>query len=408
MPSWASPSSGPAGKFAKLNTAIGEARLASRVRNMLGVKEDPNVKVGINGFGVMGRLVCKACQEIEGIDVVAINDPYVDVEYMAYQLQHPGLATGAWAAGPYQGEIVAENEQLMLDGRPVTVMSEPEPDKIEWVSTGAKYVVDCTGAFNTMRKASGHFKGGAQKVIVAGACGEAPQYVMGANHKTYKNETLVSAGTPANHCLALLVKAIDEAAAASSSDGGGGIEHCCATILHASRKLELEKVDAGPSGKGSADWRSGRGEGIDVIPTVSEAAEMLPRLLPTLAGKVSGMCFRVPAGCESARVSCVDLTVSLNEPGMELGKLRNALRDAASSHALRGKLGYRDDDVSAADFVGDSRSCIVDGAASLQSSPTLLKLVAWYQVEWPYARRLVELLLHMQAVDHGVVADGLL
>ena len=205
MPSWASPSSGPAGKFSKLNTAIGEARLASRVRNMLGVKEDPNVKVGINGFGVMGRLVCKACQEIEGIDVVAINDPYVDVEYMAYQLQHPGLATGA-CGGPYQGEIVAENEQLMLDGRPVTVMSEPEPDKIEWVSTGAKYVVDCTGAFNTMRKASGHFKGGAQKVIVAGACGEAPQYVMGANHKTYKNETLVSAGTPANHCLALLVK----------------------------------------------------------------------------------------------------------------------------------------------------------------------------------------------------------
>lgn len=375
-----------------INSAIGQARLAVRVRSMLGVVEDPNVKVGINGFGRVGRLICKIIQETEGIDVVAINDPHIDAEYMAYMLVHGNSNV----AGPYRGDVLAEDGQLLLDGRPVSVFAEREPSATNWASAGAKYIIECSGQHDNLRKASGHLKSGATRVLVAAPCTGAPTFVMGANHKRYANEPVLTAGSAATHCLALLAKVVHEAC--------GGIETAMATVVHASTLPELEQVQAGPSGAQAADWRSGRGEGLDIIPAASEAAASVGTLLPELQGKVHGSSYRVPAPGSG---SVVDLTVRLSAP-CELAELRKALREAAASPALRGKLGYRDDAVDGADFSADGRSCVVDGRSSLALSPTFVKLVAWYGNEWAYCRRVVELALHMQAVEHGVVPDAML
>ena len=375
------------GNFAShLNTALGQARLAVRVRNMLGVEEDPNVKVGINGFGRMGRLIAHAIQETEGLDLVAINDPYIDPEYMAYMLDHDPTH------GKFRGSVEADPAGLLIDGRPIAVTTHKNPADINWIAAGARFVVEASGHFDTAKKAAAHFKGGAQRVVVAAPCGEVPQFIMGANHLSYRNEPLISAGSAATHCLALLARAVHEAA---------GIAQGCVSVLHASRPHELEHIAAGPAGEGSNDWRSGKGH--DVIPSASEAARVLGAVLPQLQGKVQGASFRVPApGC----VSCIDFTVDLERP-CELSELRQRLRDASQSRALAGKLGYRDDAVGGGDFADDGRSCIFDGSASIALNAHFVKLVAWYGNEWPYARRVVELLLHMQAIDHGVMPEGL-
>lgn len=382
-------------KFNVLNSAIGQAKLASRVRSMLGVEEDPNVKVGINGFGRLGRMVCKIVQETAGIDVVAINDPHIDAEYMAYMLLH-GKSN---LAGPYSGEVLVENGQLMLDGRPVSVMAERSCNEINWVSAGAKYVVECSGHFDTLKKARGHLTGGAKRIVVAAPCVDAPTFVMGANHKAYNNEEVISGGSAAMHCLALLCRVVHEAEAT------GGIEHASASVMHASEPLELEQVLAGPSGAKAADWRSGRGEGIDIVPAASEAAQIVGKLLPDLEGRVHGSCYRLPAPTGGASV--LDLTVKLRRP-CEMDALLRAVRDAAETPALRGKLGYRDDAVDGGDFRADGRTCIVDAQASLALNDTFVKLIAWYNNEWAFCRRLVELLIHMQAVEFGVNPDALL
>ena len=378
----------PAGFASHLNTALGQARLAVRVRTMLGVAEDPNVKVGINGFGRIGRLVAHAICELEGVDVVAINDPYIDAEYMAYMLQHDPTH------GAYKGTVLADAGGLLLDGRPLTITAHKEPSQINWVSSGARYVVEASGCFDTPKRATAHLRGGAQRVIVAAPCGDAPQFVMGANHLSYNNEPLVSAGSAATHCLALLTRAVHESV---------GIKQASVSVLHASRPHELEHIGPGPAGEKSNDWRSGRAEGTDIIPAASEAARSVGQLLPDLSGRLHGACFRVPA---PGLVSVVDLTVELAAP-CEFKHLKRCMRDAAQSRVLAGKLGYRDDSVGGGDFSDDGRSCIVDGQSSLALNDHFVKLVAWYGNEWPYAKRIAELILHMQAVDHGVVQDGL-
>ena len=378
--------------FSKLNTAVGQARLAARVRNMLGVDEDPNVKVGINGFGRLGRLLAHAIRETDGVDLVAINDPYIDIEYMAYMLQHDG------AHGPYRGSVAAEPSEdgtvrLVLDGRPVTVTQAKEPSEINWVESGARYVIEASGYFDSPKKASGHLRSGAYRVVVAAPCGDAPQFVVGLNHLQYRDQQIVSAGSPAAHAAALLARAVDEAA---------GVKTACLSVLQASKPHELEQIGAGPAGPSSLDWRSGRGGGNDVIPSASDAALAVGVLLPHLKTKVHGAGFRVPA---SSGVSVVDLTAELSS-AIEWDALRRRLREACASAALSGRLGYRDDVVDGADFVDDGRSCVIDGHSSLALSETFVKVIGWYAKEWPYAKRLVELLLHMQAVDHGVMMDG--
>ena len=384
----------PSSKLGVAKSVIDQAKLAVRVRTMLGVKEDPNVKVGINGFGRLGRLICKIIQETEGIDVVAINDPHIDAEYMAYMLIY-GKSN---VAGPYRGDVLEEAGQLLLDGRPVTVMAMRNCNEINWVSAGVKYVVDCSGQTDVLKKANGHLTGGALRVVVAAPCANAPTFVMGVNHKAYNSEEVISTGSTAMHCLALLCKVVHEAEAT------GGIEHASASVLHASRLPELEQVQAGPGGAKSADWRSSRGEGIDIIPAANESAQMIGTLLPELAGRVHGSSFRVPAPMGGA--SCVDLTVKLRQP-CGLDAVRKAVRDAAETPALVGTLGYRDDAVDSSDFVSDGRTCIFDGAASMALNDSFVKLIAWYNNEWAYCRRIVELILHIQAVDHGVVGDAL-
>lgn len=379
----------PAGFASHLNTALGQARLAVRVRSMLGLAEDPNIKVGINGFGRLGRLIAHAIRETEGVDIVAINDPYIDAEYMAYMLDHDPTH------GKYRGTVVADNGGLLLDGRPIEVTAHKEPGEINWVASGARYVIEASGCFDTPKKASAHLKGGAARVVVCAPCADVPQFVVGANHLRYNNEPLVSAGSAASHCLAILCRAVHEAS---------GILQAGVSVIYASKPQELEHVlPVGPAGEKSGDWRSGRGDGIDIIPSSSQAARQLEVLLPHLKGRVHGNCWRVPA---PGAVSCVDLSVQLERP-TAFAELKQRLRDASMSTSLAGKLGFRDDSVGGGDFADDGRSCIIDGAASIALNDGFVKVVAWYANEWPYAKRVVELLLHMQAVDHGVVQEGL-
>ena len=373
----------------QLSSAMGQARLAARVRGMLGVEEDPNLKVGLNGFGRRGRLLCRAIREASGIDLVAINDPYIDVDYMAHMLQHDRVR------GPYRGSVVADSGGLLLDGKPVTVTAHVDPGDINWFKAGARYVVECSGAFETQRTASAHLRGGAVRVVVAAPCRDAPTYVMGVNHLRYADEPCVSAGSAPTHCLALLAKAVDDAF---------GIDVACANVLLAQQPAQLEQVTPGPSGVGCDGWRSGRGGGVDIVPSASDAVDATRLLLPELADRLHGAAYRVPA---PGGVSLIDLTVSLRQPA-ELREIMRAMRAAADSPALRGRLGYREDAVrSGADFASDGRSAVFDGHTSVALSPTFAKLAAWFDNEWPHARRVVELLLHIQAVEHGVPHEAL-
>ena len=372
-----------------MQTAIGQAKLSVRVRKMLGIEEDPNIKVGINGFGRLGRLVFRAIMDLDGIDVVSINDPYIDAEYMAYMLQHDELF------GSCRCSLDAnEDGQLVVDGHPITILSCREPREIDWYACGAVYVIEASGRFDTPAGARAHLTGGAKHVIVAAPCGNAPQLIVGVNHDQYRStDTVVSGGSPAAHCLAMVAKVVDEAF---------GIEHASVNVLQACRKEQLDQVAAGPAGKQATDWRSGRGGGIDVIPTAAECIEVVCKALPGLDGRLGGAGYRVPG---SSAVSLVDVTIALRRPAT-MEQLGEAMSAAASVQPLRGRLGYRMDDVNGGDFVADGRSAIFDRRSSIGVSPSLVKVVAWFPGAWPYARRIVELLLHMHGVDHGIDGSG--
>lgn len=371
-----------------LKTAMGQAALSARIRKMLGVEEDPNLKVGINGFGKLGRLIARAIMEAEDVDLVAINDPYVDADYMAYQLLHDDVH------GPCRATVEApDRRSLLINGRPVNLLSTREPEKVDWDGGGARYVIEASGRFTTAHLARGHLKSaGVEHVIIAAPCADVPQLLAGVNSTSYKGETVVSCGSSASHCLALLCKALDEAF---------GLESAAVSVLQACTSHELSQVEAGPQGANDG-LRSGSSGSRDIIPTCSEAVAAVRKMLPALAGRLGGLAFRVPSSPGGASV--VDLTVELRSPA-DLGAIRAAMSAAASAEPLRGRLGFRDDDVDGADFDADGRSCIFDGRASMALSSTFVKVVAWYPREWAYARRLVEVLLHMQAIDRGQLGD---
>ena len=375
-----------AGRLADLQTAMGQARLSVRIRNMLGVEEDPNIKVGINGFGRLGRMLACALHEADGIDLVAINDPFVDAEYMAYMLEHDSAPNGF--RGTAKGD--ANNGVLLLDGRPVTVFSCKDPATIEWFSTGALYVIEASGHFTSGASAAGHREGGTQHIIMAAPCTDCVELVAGVNHERYAGEAIVSAGSPCTQCLAYLLMVLE---------GACEIAHASVNVLQACSAVELEHVSPGPSGAQSSDWRSSMQGSVDIIPTAVSAISSVRQILPKLASRLGGAGFRVPAATRPG-ASCVDMTLLLRGP-TGLSHIRSAMRAAASEQPLCGRLGYRDDDVSAADFADDSRSVIFDAHASMQQGAHLVKLIAWYPHEWAYCRRIVELLYHMQAVDYG-------
>jgi len=331
-------------------------------------------KVGINGFGRIGRLVLRAALDNKDVTVVAVNDPFIDLKYMVYMFKYDSTH------GRYKGSVEDKDGKLIVNGQTIAVFNEKDPSAIPWSSAGAEYVVESTGVFTTTEKASAHLKGGAKKVVISAPSADAPMYVIGVNEGEYsKDKTVVSNASCTTNCLAPLVKVINDKF---------GIEEGLMTTVHAT--TATQKTVDGPSAK---DWRGGRGAFQNIIPSSTGAAKAVGKVIPEMNGKLTGMAFRVP----TADVSVVDLTVRLkNEASYD--DIKAAVK-AASEGAMKGILGYTEDDVVSTDFLGDVRSSIFDAKAGIALSPKFVKLVSWYDNEYGYSNRVVELLAHMAKVD---------
>jgi len=329
------------------------------------------VKIGINGFGRIGRLVCRAAMERDDVEVVAFNDPFIDAEYAAYMFKYDTVH------GRFKGEVTHTKDEVVVNGKAIKVFNCMNPEEIPWGQVGAEMVCESTGVFTEVVKASAHIKGGAKKVIISAPSKDAPMFVMGVNHEKYDAKTMdvVSNASCTTNCLAPLAKVVDD---------NFGIKEGLMTTVHAT--TATQKTVDGPSKK---DWRGGRGAAQNIIPSSTGAAKAVGVVLPHLNGKLTGMAFRVP----TLDVSVVDLTVNLNKPA-KYADIMAALK-AASEGPLKGVLGYTEEDVVSADFIGDKHSSIVDAKAGIQLSDTFVKLISWYDNEMGYSNRLVDLAIHM-------------
>lgn len=328
--------------------------------------------IGINGFGRIGRLVLRAAMN-KGAKVVAVNDPFISLDYMVYMFKYDSTH------GQYQGEVKMEGGKLVIDGQVITVFSERDPSNIDWASAGAKYVVESTGVFTTIEKASAHHKGGAEKVVISAPSADAPMFVMGVNEGSYSPDMkVVSNASCTTNCLAPLAKVIND---------NYGILEGLMTTIHAA--TATQKTVDGPSGK---DWRGGRGAGQNIIPSSTGAAKAVGKVIPELNGKLTGMAFRVP----TPDVSVVDLTVRL-EKEVTYQQICDKIKEASMEGGLQGILGYTEDMVVSTDFLGDTRSSIFDAKAGIQLSPTFVKLVSWYDNEFGYSNRVIDLIVYMQS-----------
>jgi len=333
----------------------------------------PAGKIGINGFGRIGRLVLRAAVE-KGATVVAINDPFIPLDYMVYMFKYDSTH------GKFKGEVKEDGKFLIVNGMKITVFNERDPTAIAWASAGAEYIVESTGVFTTTVAASAHTKGGAKKVIISAPSADAPMFVMGVNHETYdKSLTVVSNASCTTNCLAPLAKVINDSF---------GIEEGLMTTVHAT--TATQKTVDGPSGK---DWRGGRGAAQNIIPSSTGAAKAVGKVIPALNGKLTGMAFRVP----TPDVSVVDLTVRLQKEA-SYEEICNKIKEAAEG-SLKGILGYTDEDLVSTDFLGDNRSSIFDAKAGIQLSKTFVKLVSWYDNEMGYSNRVIDLITYMQTKD---------
>jgi len=332
------------------------------------------LKVGINGFGRIGRLVLRAAIS-KGVEVVAVNDPFIALDYMVYMMKYDSTH------GKYDADIKHENGKLVINGHAITVFCERDPAQINWKSVGATYVVESTGVFTTMEKANVHIaSGGASKVIISAPSADAPMFVMGVNHETYhKGLTVVSNASCTTNCLAPLVKVIHNKF---------GIEEALMTTVHA--VTATQKTVDGPSQK---DWRGGRGAFQNIIPSSTGAAKAVGKVIPDVNGKLTGMAFRVPV----ADVSVVDLTARLKN-GASYDDIKAAIKSACQGE-LKGIMDYTEDDVVSQDFCGDSHSSIFDAKAGIALSDKFVKLISWYDNEWGYSNRVVELISHMYKQD---------
>jgi len=283
--------------------------------------------------------------------------------------------------GQYKGEVKTEDGKLVIDGQAITVFAERDPAAIDWASAGAKYVVESTGVFTTLEGASKHHTGGAEKVVISAPSSDAPMFVMGVNEEKYtKDLKIVSNASCTTNCLAPLAKVIND---------NYGILEGLMTTVHAA--TATQKTVDGPSGK---DWRGGRGASQNIIPSSTGAAKAVGKVIPELNGKLTGMAFRVP----TPDVSVVDLTVRLEKPAT-YEEICAVLKTASESGPLSGILGYTEDAVVSTDFLGDARSSIFDAKAGIQLSPTFVKLVSWYDNEFGYSNRVVDLIKYMQEKD---------
>jgi len=329
-------------------------------------------KVGINGFGRIGRLVLRAAVE-KGVSVVAINDPFFDVTYMVYMFKYDSTH------GRFKGDVHAEGGMLVVNGTKIQVYQEMNPENIPWEKAGAEYVVESTGVFTSLEKAEAHRKAGAKKVVISAPSPDAPMFVMGVNHEKYDNSmNIVSNASCTTNCLAPLAKVIH--------DNFTIIEGLMTTV-HAT--TATQKTVDGPSKK---DWRGGRGAAQNIIPSSTGAAKAVGKVIPELNGKLTGMAFRVP----TPDVSVVDLTVRLGKEA-SYDQIKAAMKAAANSDNWKGILGYTEDQVVSTDFLGDTHSSIFDASAGISLSPTFVKLVAWYDNEYGYSNRVVDLIKYMNS-----------
>jgi len=339
-------------------------------------------KVGINGFGRIGRLVLRAAIEKDSVEVVACNDPFLDLSYMAYMFKYDSTH------GRFKGDVKIDAGKLIVtyhgkSTHTMTVFTEMKPESIKWGDAGAEYVVESTGVFTTIDKAKAHQAGGAKKVIISAPSADAPMFVMGVNHTSYNpgEHNIVSNASCTTNCLAPLAKVIH--------DNFGIIEGLMTTI-HA--VTATQKTVDGPSGK---LWRDGRGAFQNIIPASTGAAKAVGKVIPVLNGKLTGMAFRVP----TPDVSVVDLTVRLEKPAT-YDLIKETVKKAAESPEWKGILGYTEDQVVSTDFTGDSHSCIFDAGAGLALNPNFVKLVSWYDNEYGYSHRVVDLIVYMHTKDH--------
>jgi glyceraldehyde 3-phosphate dehydrogenase len=330
-------------------------------------------KVGINGFGRIGRLVLRAALA-KGLDVVAVNDPFIDLDYMVYMFKYDSTH------GQFKGEVKKDGKDLVVSGHKIQVFNERDPANIPWASAGAVYVVESTGVFTTIDKASAHFKGGAKKVVISAPSADAPMYVMGVNHETYdpKNNVVSNASCTTN-CLAPLAKVVHD---------NFEIVEALMTTVHA--MTATQKTVDGPCGK---TWRDGRGAAQNIIPASTGAAKAVGKVIPSLNGKLTGMAFRVP----THDVSVVDLTCRLGKP-CKYDDIKAKIKEA-SQGAMKGILGYTEDDVVSSDFIGEQTSSIFDAKAGIQLSDTFVKLISWYDNEYGYSCRVVDLINYMVTKD---------
>jgi glyceraldehyde 3-phosphate dehydrogenase len=334
-----------------------------------------DVKIGINGFGRIGRLVMR-CAIAQGVQVVGVNDPFIPADYMAYMFEYDSTH------GRFKGQVSHKEGKLIVNGTEISVYTEKEPSKIPWGQLGAEYVVESTGVFTTVEKCQPHIQAGAKKVIITAPSADAPMFVMGVNEDKYTGkETVLSNASCTTNCLAPLAKVIHEKF---------GIVEALMTTVHS--YTATQKTVDGPSHK---DWRGGRGAAQNIIPSSTGAAKAVGKVIPDLNGKLTGMAFRVP----TANVSVVDLTARLNK-GAKYEEICAAIK-AAADGPLKGILGYTDEEVVSTDFIGDTHSSIFDAKAGISLNDNFVKLISWYDNEYGYSNRVVDLIKYIAKKDHG-------
>lgn len=327
------------------------------------------ITIGINGFGRIGRLVFRRAFETEGIRVVAIND-LLDIDYIAYMLRYDSTH------GRFRGEVEVDGNNLIVNGHPVRVSAERDPKALAWGAVGAEVVLEATGLFLTDATARAHIEAGARKVVLsAPSKDDTPMFVMGVNHTSYAGQDIVSNASCTTNCLAPIAKVLHDSF---------GINSGLMTTVHAT--TATQKTVDGPSVK---DWRGGRGAGQNIIPSSTGAARAVGKVIPALNGKLTGMAFRVP----TPDVSVVDLTVNLATP-TTYDAIKEAMRTAAAG-PMQGVLGYTEDEVVSADFVGETCTSVFDANAGIALTDTFVKVVAWYDNEWGYSCKCLDLIRHI-------------
>ena len=326
------------------------------------------IKIGINGFGRIGRMVLRAAIDRNDVEVVAIND-LLDIKHLAYLLKYDSVH------GKCKADVLSDDNSLIVDGKKIQISSERDPKKIAWDLKGVDVVLECTGIFTTLETAQLHIDGGAPKVVISAPSKDAPMYVMGVNHdEVDKNDLIISNASCTTNCLAPPIKVLND---------NFGVEEALMTTVHAVTATQFT-VD-GPSKK---DYRGGRSSLLNIIPASTGAAKAVTKVIPSLEGKITGMAFRVP----TANVSVVDLTVKLSKE-TSYDEVMKTFK-SASENKLKGILGYTEELVVSQDFIGDSRTSIVDAKAGIQLNSKFYKIISWYDNEAGYSNKLIDLANH--------------